>query len=171
MRLAQAGQLAATKKTYICPPCGQACDKLTFDGLGNGPQCGMKLIPANGERDADSPPTVAVLLFNAVEIIDFSGPWEVFGGAGYRLFSVSERPDPMTTVYGQKITADYTIDKSPAADVLLIPGGGVKNAVNSPATIEWVQENARSSKYVMSVAPARSFLQRRDCLTVLQLRR
>ena len=27
-------------------------------------------------------PTVAILLFDHAEIIDFAGPWEVFGGAG-----------------------------------------------------------------------------------------
>src|SRR5262245_24593931 len=74
------------KKVYVCPPCGQPCDKLTFDQPGNCPQCGMKLILANGQKDENSAPTVAVLLFNAVEIIDFAGPWEVFGGAGYQLF-------------------------------------------------------------------------------------
>src|ERR1041385_8136450 len=39
-------------------------------------------------------PTVAILLFDRVEIIDFAGPWEVFGGAGYKVFTVAEKPDP-----------------------------------------------------------------------------
>ena len=109
------------------------------------------MITSGVEKDNDSPPTVAVLLFNAVEIIDFAGPWEVFGGAGYRVFSVAEKLDPVTTVYGQKITADYTFENSPKADVLLVPGGGVRGAVNNPTLIKWVQDKATESKYVMSV--------------------
>jgi hypothetical protein len=59
------------------------------------------------------PPTVAILLFDHVEIIDFAGPWEVFGGAGYKVFTVAEKLDPVNTVYGQKVVADYTFENSP----------------------------------------------------------
>ena len=134
---------------FICPPCGQDCDKLRFAEPGNCPQCGMKLIPLVAGKD--SPPSVAVLLFNSVEIIDFAGPWEVFGGAGYHLFSVAETLEPVTTVYGQKITADYTFENSPKADVLLVPGGGTRDAVANSKLIKWVQDNAKESSYVMSV--------------------
>src|SRR5215471_14503025 len=93
-------------------------------------------------------PTVAILLFDHVEIIDFAGPWEVFGGAGYKVFTVAERLDPVNTVYGQKIVADYTFENSPDADVLLVPGGGVAEAVANSKLIKWVQDKARSSTYV-----------------------
>lgn len=95
--------------------------------------------------------TVAILLFDRAEIIDFAGPWEVFGGAGYKVFTVAEKLEPVNTVYGQKIVADYTFDNSPKADVLLVPGGGVRDAVNNSKLITWVQQNARESTYVMSV--------------------
>ena len=32
-------------KTYVCPPCGLPCDKLTYDKPGDCPSCGMKLVP------------------------------------------------------------------------------------------------------------------------------
>src|SRR5712692_8780702 len=60
----------AAAKVYVCPPCGLECDKLTFDKPGKCPQCGMTLIPVGG--GADSPPTVAILLFNGAQIIDFA---------------------------------------------------------------------------------------------------
>ena len=31
-------------QVYVCPPCGQPCDKLTFDKAGKCPVCGMELI-------------------------------------------------------------------------------------------------------------------------------
>ena len=144
-------QQAAAKKLYVCPPCGQSCDKLTFDNPGTCPQCGMTLILAGGEKDANSPPTVAILLFDGAEVIDFAGPWEVFGGAGYQVISVAEKLDPITAVYGQKITADYTFENSPKAEVLLVPGGGVRGAVANAKLIKWVQDQSKQSKYVMSV--------------------
>src|SRR6185369_5169283 len=111
-----------TKTSYVCPPCGLSCDKLTFDKPGDCPNCGMKLISIGGE---DSPPTVAILLFNGAEIIDFAGPWEVFGTAGFLVHTVAQNLEPITMVFGQRVMPDYTFDNSPKADVLLIPGGGL----------------------------------------------
>lgn len=112
-------------------------------------------------------PTVAILLFDRVEIIDFAGPWEVFGGAGYNVFTVAEKLDPVNTVYGQKIVADYTFENSPSADVLLVPGGGVGAAVANSKLIKWVQDNAKSSTYVMSVCTGAFILAKADLLNGL----
>ncbi len=135
-------------KVYVCPPCGQDCDKLTFDAPGKCPGCGMALVL---KSEADKVPTVAILLFDHAEIIDFAGPWEVFGGAGYKVFTVAEKTEPVKCVYGQHVVADYTFDESPRADVLLVPGGGVGDAVNNPKLVKWVQDNAQKSDHVMSV--------------------
>ena len=134
---------------FICPPCGQDCDKLTFDKPGSCPQCGMTLISADPEKANVT--TVAILLFNSAEIIDFAGPWEVFGGAGFRVFTVAEKATPIVAVYGQKVTADYTFENCPKADVLLVPGGGVRTEVNNPKLISWIQENAKRATHVISV--------------------
>jgi len=114
--------------------------------------------------EKEKTPTVAVLLFDHVEIIDFAGPWEVFGGAGYKVFTVAEKSDPVNTVYGQKIVADYTFDNSPKADVLLVPGGGTRDAVNNPKLIAWVQKNAKDSTYVMSVCTGAFILAKAELL-------
>src|ERR1700682_4969104 len=99
----QATQSAAGT-LYICPPCGQPCDKLTFDKPGKCPQCGMTLIPIGG--GADSAPTVAILLFNGTQIIDIAGPWEAFGWAGFQVYTVAEKVEPLTMVFGQKVLPD-----------------------------------------------------------------
>jgi len=114
------------------------------------PQFGLRTMsPQSDEKNKT--PTVAILLFDRVEIIDFAGPWEVFGGAGYKVFTVAEKLDPVNAVYGQKIVADYTFENSPKADVLLVPGGGTRDAVANAKLIRWVQDNAKTSNYVMSV--------------------
>lgn len=135
-------------KIYVCTPCGLPCDKVEFDKPGTCPSCGMALIE---KSVTDKIPMVAILLFDRAEIIDFAGPWEVFGGAGYKVFTVAEKVDPINCVYGQRVVADYTFENSPRADVLLVPGGGVGGAVNNPKLIKWVQDNAKDSTYVMSV--------------------
>lgn len=146
-RAADAKPSAASAK-YVCPDCGQDCDKQTFDKPGPCPGCGMTLIEAS-ERKTQV--TVAVLLFDGAEVIDFAGPWEVFGQAHFKVFSVSEKKTPINAVFGQKLTADYTFANSPKADILLVPGGGVSQALDNPQLIKWVQQNAKEAKHVMSV--------------------
>jgi putative intracellular protease/amidase len=135
-------------KVYVCPPCGLPCDKLTFDKPGNCPQCGMTLIPLGG--GADSPRTVAVLLFNGTQIIDIAGPWEVFGTAGFLVHTVAEKLEPLTMVFGQKVLPDYTFENSPKADILLVPGGGVSEPMKNPRLIQWIQAKAKDVTHVMS---------------------
>ena len=98
------------------------------------------------------PPTVAILLFDGVQIIDYSGPWEVFGQAGFKVHTVAEKPEPVTTAFGQRVIADYTFDNSPKVDILLLPGGGgTRKAVDNPRLIKWIQDKAKDANYVMSV--------------------
>ena len=136
---------AAEPTLYVCPPCGLECDKRTFDQPGNCPECGMRLVEKSSIK------SVAILLFDRVQIIDYSGPWEVFGEAGFKVFTVAEKAEPITTVFSQKVIPDYSFENSPKADILLVPGGGVGAATNNPKLIKWIQDNARDSTYVMSV--------------------
>ena len=133
--------------SYICPPCGQPCDKLTFDKPGSCPVCGMTLIPAGGE----GVPTVAMLLYDGVEIIDIAGPWEAFGTAGFLVHTVAEKPDPLTLVFNQRVVPDFTFDNAPRADILLVPGGGFTQATENPRLIGWIRSKANDVSHVMSV--------------------
>src|SRR5689334_16007169 len=91
------GASARAKQVYVCAPCGLPCDKLKFDKPGSCPQCGMTLIPEGGA----GVPTVAMLLYDGVEIIDIAGPWEAFGTASFLVHTVAEKPDPLTLVFNQ----------------------------------------------------------------------
>jgi putative intracellular protease/amidase len=68
------------------------------------------------------------------------------------VFTVAEKIGPISATFGQKIVPDYTFANSPAADILLVPGGGgVRAATGNPELIQWVQKNAQTSNQVMSV--------------------
>src|SRR5947207_4007312 len=140
---------APSKRVFVCPECGQECDKLVFDKPGACPRCGMTLVEKVDNREKRI--SVAVLLFDGAEVIDYSGPWEVFGEAGFKVYGVAEKREPIHATFGQKIMPDYTFADSPAADILLVPGGGVSQALENPQLIKWVQTNAQASTHVMSV--------------------
>jgi putative intracellular protease/amidase len=149
------GEPVSGAETYRCPPCGQPCDQLVFDKPGSCPVCGMTLVAANGEGVTK----VGVLLFNGVEIIDFAGPWEIFGSAGFAMHTVSSSIEPVTTVFGQKLVPDHSFETSPKADVLLVPGGAVFRCLKDGRTIPWLRAKARDVDYVMSVCTGAYLLQ------------
>src|SRR5205807_4312943 len=109
--------------------------------------------------------TVAIVLFDGVQIIDYSGPWEVFGQAGFKVFTVADKSEPLTTRFDQKVIADYTFDNSPDADIVLLPGGrGTLKAADNPRAIKWIQDKAKKARYVMSVCTGAFLLARTGLL-------
>src|SRR5580700_3601989 len=144
----RAGLEPTGKKVYVCPPCGNDCDKMTFDKPGVCPECGMTLVEKSTVKPAASKRmTVAILLFDGVEIIDYTGPWEVFGAAGFEVQAVAPGKGPIETVFGQKVVPDYTLENSPKADIVLIPGGSIAPAMNDARLIEWIKTRAKEARY------------------------
>src|SRR5438067_1756423 len=156
------GAPTATKRVFVCPECGQECDKLVFDKPGICPGCRMKLVEKIDNKEQRI--SVAVLLFDGAEVIDYGGPWEVFGEAGFKVYGVAEKLEPVHATFGQELIPAYTFADSPPADILLVPGGGVGSALENPQLIKWVQTNARSSTHVMSVCTGAFILARAGLL-------
>ena len=145
----------AQAKHYVCVPCGLPCDGEVFDKPGVCPKCGMALVEqavAAAQRAAAPPrQRVAILIFNGVEIIDYTGPWEVFGAANYEVYTVAATKDPVTTAMGMTVVPKYTFADAPQPDVLLIPGGGVRGAQGDPSTLDWIRKTDQHTVHTMSV--------------------
>jgi hypothetical protein len=75
----------------------------------------------------DDVPKVGILVFEGVQIIDFAGPYDVFGEAGYDVFTVAATKGPLTTVMNLSITPRYSFADAPQPDVLLIPAATLAN--------------------------------------------
>ena len=137
---------------WVCPPCGQACDDAVFDRPGTCPKCGMPLVEqkaADAARAARK--KVAILVFNGVEIIDYSGPYEVFGTAGFDVYTVGETKDPIVTAMGLTVVPKFSFADAPQPDVLVVPGGGIKAARGSAPTLKWVADVTARAQHTMSV--------------------
>lgn len=137
---------------YVCPDCGCASDGKVFPEPGSCPSCGMTLVPANGvQAPRPARPKVAILVFDGVQIIDFCGPYEVFGQAGYEVFTVGARTSPLLTAMNLQITPAYAFGASPIADILLIPGGNIDGARHDTAILDWIRARHAESRITMSV--------------------
>ncbi|MCU7553292.1 DJ-1/PfpI family protein [Alteromonas sp. ASW11-19] len=100
---------------------------------------------------AKPPITVAILLFDDVQIIDFAAPYEVFGHAGYDIFTVSPDGQPVVTAMGLHVSPDYGFADMPAAEAVLIPGGDVRKVKQQSAVKQWLARMQTGAEHIVSV--------------------
>lgn len=104
---------------------------------------------------------VGILLFNEVEVLDFTGPFEVFSVTSYpyskdkpfHVKVVAEEKKPITARGGLKVLPDEDIYHVPHFDVLIIPGGyGAEEIeIHNPVIINWLKECRKKTKIMASV--------------------
>jgi putative intracellular protease/amidase len=123
---------------------------------------------AAAERATPASRRVAILIFTGVEIIDFTGPYEVFGGAGYEVYTVAASPRPLTTAMGMTVTPRFTFADSPKPDVLVLPGGWIDSVNDSPEARAWVKKTAGAAPLVLSVCNGAFILAEAGLLDGLQ---
>ncbi|MET8799305.1 GlxA family transcriptional regulator [Nocardia sp. NPDC004568] len=110
---------------------------------------------------------VVVVLFDGVDLLDVTGPPEVFSllrremgeSTGYRVVLAAETPDPVTTAAGVRVLPDVTFDEvsGRGIDTLIVPGAvdvdarRQVRAVADPAVVDWVRRSAGRARRVASV--------------------
>ena len=139
-----------SNETYVCPPCDSDCDKLVFDKPGNCSKCHMKLISKTSISDPKKAGRVAILLFDGVQIIDFTAPFEVLGQAGYEVITVAADSSIKTNM-GMKVIPNFTFKNSPETSVFIIPEGNISETSKSDAAIQWIKQYSEKADVVMSV--------------------
>src|SRR5262249_31376027 len=108
-------------------------------------------------KSSKPPRNLAILIFDGVQIIDYTGPYETFGhtyiddSQAFNIYTVSEEKNAITTSMGMSVNPKFSFENAPKPDVLLVPGGDVRGQVNSPTVIKWIQDSANSAELVMSV--------------------
>jgi putative intracellular protease/amidase len=121
-----------------------------------------------------APRNLAILIFNGVQIIDYTGPYETFGhvysedGPAFNIYTVSEKTDAITTSMGMSVNPKYSFENAPKPDVLLIPGGDVRGQLASPTVLQWVRDQAKGAEIVLSVCNGAFILAKADLLDGLE---
>ncbi|MDQ7030608.1 MAG: DJ-1/PfpI family protein [Ardenticatenia bacterium] len=104
---------------------------------------------------------VGILLFDAVDVLDFSGPFEVFVIADrllreehpFRVFTVAEHAAPVLTRGRLSVNPRYTFQDCPPFDVLVVPGGaGVRREEKNVVLLNWLQKVAGEAEIVLSIS-------------------
>ncbi|HKB65453.1 MAG TPA: DJ-1/PfpI family protein [Pyrinomonadaceae bacterium] len=100
---------------------------------------------------------LAILIFDGVQIIDYTGPYETFGhvysepGPAFNIYTVSEKSGAITTSMGMSVNPKYNFENAPEPDVLVVPGGDVRGQTENAKVISWIQEKSKRAEIVMSV--------------------
>lgn len=120
----------------------------------------------DAQQTTKKPLTVAILIFNGVELLDFAGPAEVFivsdHGNAFRVVTVSATTTPLKTMGGVTVTPDYSYDDAPQAGIIVVPGGAMSNV--DAAGVSWIQKAHKDAKITMSVCMGAFLLARAELL-------
>lgn len=101
----------------------------------------------------DRPLAIGSLLFEGIDQIDLTGPFEVFArlpNATIQLYSPDGRP--VRDVRGLRLTPDAPLAEAPQLDVLHVPGGAGQEALmRDEAVLGWLRRQAEGAGTVFSV--------------------
>ncbi len=94
---------------------------------------------------------VAILIFPNVQIMDFAAPFEVFGQAGFNVFTVASSKATLETSLGLKVTPKYSLVEHPKPDIIVIPGGREFSEPVNSGEIEWLRQYGAEVEHVLSI--------------------
>ena len=96
---------------------------------------------------------IASLLFDGLDQIDLTGPFEVLSrilNATYRLYG--KTTEPVRDLHGLRLTPDAAWADAPQLDVLHVPGGfGQEALMEDEDLLAWISEQAAGAHSVFSV--------------------
>lgn len=117
------------------------------------------------------PLTVGILIFDQVEVLDVTGPFEVFSvtrlneehrweeSPPFKVLLVSETMDQVLAIGGLRLTPDVSTDNCPDLDLLIVPGGwGSRKEVMNDTLLKWIADRASKTTLTASVCTGSSLL-------------
>jgi transcriptional regulator GlxA family with amidase domain len=107
---------------------------------------------------------VCILVFDAVEALDFAGPYEVFTTASrvhgrshpgapplFEVACVARDLQPVQARAGLRLLPERRFADSGPCDLLVVPGGVVEGAMACPQTLDWIARTAQQAQVTASV--------------------
>jgi transcriptional regulator GlxA family with amidase domain len=127
-----------------------ACQAAQADPPGAG---AVHAVPAAHPAGPLRPPLVGAIrvafaISENTNVIDMSGPWEVFQDApgSFDLFTVSRSREPLRLTAGLQVIPDHTFAEAPQPQVVVVPAGRGGAELHA-----WLRQVAPRADVVMSV--------------------
>jgi len=107
---------------------------------------------------------VGILIFPAVEVLDFCGPYEVFSvtrlneerrrdeTSPFEVLLVAQSGEPVVATGGLRVMPDVTLETCPPLHILVMPGGwGTRKEISNQRLLTWISERAKQVETLTSV--------------------
>lgn len=102
---------------------------------------------------------VGIYVYDQSEVLDFSGPFEVFCTASrvckdnnpFDVFLISETGNAVIARAGYKVLPRYGFNNHPKIDVLIIAGGVHTNEMGKLQVMQWIYQESQNASVVASV--------------------
>jgi len=102
---------------------------------------------------------IGVYIYNQAEVLDFSGPFEVFTTASricktdnpFTTFLISQNGEVVKARGGYNIIPAYGFKNVPGIDVLIVVGGVHTEEIKKTSVIEWIKQKSDNAKIIASV--------------------
>ncbi|HBX60954.1 MULTISPECIES: DJ-1/PfpI family protein [unclassified Methylophaga] len=102
---------------------------------------------------------IGIYIYDNAEVLDFSGPFEVFSTASrlcksdipFNVFLVSETGNMVSARAGYSVLPSYGFQNHPEIDVLVVSGGGHTDEMKKHHVIDWISKQSRKASMVASV--------------------
>lgn len=102
---------------------------------------------------------IGIYIYNQAEVLDFSGPFEVFSTASrisgsdtlFNVFLISDTGDTVHARGGFSVVPPYGFHNHPRPDVLIVPGGLHARELVKTNVISWISDTADNAVLTASV--------------------
>jgi len=120
---------------------------------------------------------IGIYIYDDVEVLDFTGPYEVFTTAArvklrqdpeflnlFEVFLIAEREGLVTARADFKVQPHYSIEDHPKVHVLVVPGGVHVRELEKPKVIAWLTKIAPTTQLTASVCTGAFLLAKTNLL-------
>ena len=120
---------------------------------------------------------IGIYIYNEVEVLDFSGPFEVFTTAArvysrmnpeapklFEVFLIAENNGLVSARANYNVQPHYTIENHPKVDVLIVPGGVHIHEMKKQNVIEWIAKLSAQTQLTTSVCTGAFLLAKANLL-------
>lgn len=116
---------------------------------------------------------IGLYIYDQAEVLDFSGPFEVFStasricssGEPFNVFLISETGEVVMARGGYSVNPAYGFHNHPKIDVLIVVGGVHDKEMSKARVIDWIARQAKMAQVVASVCTGAFLLAEARVLT------
>ena len=115
---------------------------------------------------------IGIYIYDNAEVLDFSGPFEVFTTAQriskkslFTTYLINEVNQIVKARANYKVIPDHHINNHPDLDLLIVVGGDHSQEVNKPEVIEWISHQSKKVRIIASVCTGAFLLAKAGVIT------